>query len=61
MNAGGALCLGYCDTFAITAQPEHCPLEKSSDHCDKKVSQDTGSDAIAASTDEMDCCPLAVS
>lgn len=61
LNAGGALCVAYCQTFDITAEPEHCPLKKkTSEHCDKKDQQISDSDTIATAPGEMDCCPLTI-
>ena len=59
LNAGGALCVGYCQTFEVAAEEaEHCPLKKATHHCDT----DKGStDAIAIGSNEMDCCPMTVS
>ncbi len=61
LNAGGALCVAYCQTFDITAEPEHCPLKKTSEHCDKKDQQNNESYTVASAPGEMDCCPLTFS
>jgi|SRR5687767_6672370 len=61
LNAGGAVCVTYCQTFEITAEEsEHCPLKKTEDHCDKGASEPRA-DAIAFGGDELDCCPMTVS
>jgi hypothetical protein len=59
LNAGGALCVAYCQGFDVEAKTEHCPLAKSSEHCDKNNKGENG--AIAVSDNEMDCCPMTVS
>ncbi|HKX83792.1 MAG TPA: hypothetical protein VJL58_06220 [Pyrinomonadaceae bacterium] len=60
LNAGGALCVAYCQNFDEAAEPEHCPLQKLSDHCDKaQVAQD--SSAAYLGYHSPDCCPMTVS
>jgi hypothetical protein len=60
LNAGGAMCIGYCQTFDITAEPEHCPLKKLSEHCDKTGETDHSYTSLVSGS-EIDCCPMAVS
>lgn len=61
LNAGGALCLGYCQTFDISAGSELSSLEKGAEHCDKKHLADDSSSSIGVAPTEMDCCPVAIS
>lgn len=57
LNAGGTMCVAYCQTFDIAAEPEHCPLKKLSEHCDKGEANTHS----VANTGEFDCCPMTVS
>jgi hypothetical protein len=60
MNAGGAMCVAYCQGFAKAAETEHCPLQKASHHCNKaKTEGDPSSESIGSHFD--DCCPMTVS
>lgn len=63
MNAGGAVCVAYCQSSEIAAieAPEHCPLKKAASHCDKPGDSEDKRDAISMQTDELDCCPMTVS
>ena|SRR5687767_6282667 len=62
LNAGGAVCIAYCQTFEIAAEEsEHGPLKKTEDHCDKTGTSEPDSDSIALGSDEFDCCPMTVS
>ena len=62
LNAGGAVCVTYCQSFELAAdEAEHCPLKKTEDHCDKTAASEPDSDAIALGSDEFDCCPMTVS
>jgi hypothetical protein len=60
LNAGGAMCVAYCQTFNVTAEPEHCPLKKLSNHCDKANESDLSA-AASIGTGESDCCTMTVS
>lgn len=59
LNAGGALCVAYCQTFDLAAEPEHCPLKKKTNHCDP--SEDPSNVVDKIGSHEMDCCPMTVS
>ena len=59
LNAGGALCVAYCQTFDIAAEPEHCPLKKKAEHCDP--SENSSNLVSVIGSHEMDCCPMTVS
>jgi hypothetical protein len=60
LNAGGAVCVAYCQTFDIAAaESEHCPLKKISNDCDGDDEQ--ASDSATVLGDELDCCPMTVS
>jgi hypothetical protein len=63
MNAGGAVCVAYCQSFEIAAieAPEHCPLKKAGSHCDKAGEGEDKRDSIATQAGELDCCPMTVS
>src|SRR4030095_5419070 len=61
LNAGGAVCVAYCQGFDLKAEKEHCPHEKYSKHCNKKANHEKGSKAINLPEGEMDCCPFTVS
>lgn len=60
LNAGGALCVGYCQSFDVKAETEHCPLQKLSDHCDKAQDNKNPSAAYLG-YHSPDCCPMTVS
>lgn len=61
LNAGGALCVAYCQSFGIAdIEKDHCPLAKLDDHC-KKASQTSDGDSVSIAENEMGCCPLTVS
>ena len=62
LNAAGALCVAYCQSFDLRADTEHCPLAKSSERCDKsKNSENPPTASFAVDGDEMGCCPMTVS
>ena len=58
LNAGGALCVGYCRAFVLEAAAnQHCPLAKLNDHC--KKAKDTASESDAFnSVRPAQCCPM---
>src|SRR5687767_13736630 len=60
LNAGGAMCVAYCQSFDVAAEEEHCPLKKLSEHCD---GADDDQKPFAASfvSHSADCCPMTVS
>ena len=60
LNAGGAVCVAYCQSMMqAEATAEHCPLKKSDSHCNKKSNVETpGATAIAG--DEIFCCSVSV-
>ncbi|PYS88619.1 MAG: hypothetical protein DMF62_09375 [Acidobacteria bacterium] len=58
LNAGGALCIGYCRAFVIEAAAnQHCPLAKLNDHC-KKAKQTTSESNAINSVRPAQCCPM---
>jgi hypothetical protein len=60
LNAGGAMCVAYCQGLGEPAETEHCPLQKASHHCDKaKAESDPSAESIGSHFD--DCCPMTVS
>lgn len=59
LNATGAVCVAYCRSFVIGTLTEHCPLEKTSKHCDK--TKQGGSHSISLGNVDSDCCPMTVS
>lgn len=59
LNAGGAMCVAYCQAFDTVAESEHCPLKKTSEDCDGQAEQ--SSDSAAVLGHELDCCPMTVS
>jgi hypothetical protein len=60
LNAGGAMCVAYCQNIDETAEAEHCPLQKLSDHCDKAQNNKNPSAAYLG-YHSPDCCPMTVS
>ena len=61
LNAGGAVCVAYCQSFDISAKTDHCPLQELSEHCNKPRNKASDSNAIANTTREPDCCPFTIS
>lgn len=59
LNASGAACVAYCETFEVTAETEHCPLKKLSEDCDK--TNEPTPQSISLDSHEIDCCPMSVS
>jgi hypothetical protein len=59
LNAGGAACLAYCETFEIS-DADHCPLSRKSDHCNGAAEPSNSSEFIESTS--VDCCqlPLAI-
>ena len=63
LNAGGAVCVAYCQSFGIAAaaESEHCPLKKASAvHCDKSQDDNDKRDSMSVAAD-IECCPMTVS
>ncbi|HKP69540.1 MAG TPA: hypothetical protein VJV05_09665 [Pyrinomonadaceae bacterium] len=59
LNAGGAVCVAYCQSMLQAADSaEHCPLKKTDSHCNKKSNLE--SDATAIGGDEIFCCSVTV-
>ena len=58
LNAGGAVCVAYCQTFDLKADAEHSSTQIVSGHCDRAANHSDDSNAIAEPTDDMDCCPF---
>ncbi len=59
LNAGGAACVAYCQTFDLATEPaDHCPLKKSSEHCDR---ENNGPSFAELGSHDLDCCPMTVS
>ena len=61
LNAGGAVCVAYCQTFDQKVDFGHSSLQKSSGHCDRAADQLGDSNEIANPTGDMDCCPFTTS
>lgn len=61
LNAGGAVCVAYCQSFALAAEPEHCPLRKAEEHCDRSRETKEKPTSIGQTSGEIDCCPMTVS
>jgi hypothetical protein len=63
LNAGGAVCVAYCQSYEIAAvESEHCPLKKpASEHCDKSVKESEDHASVNIQTGELDCCPMTIS
>ena len=59
MNAGGAVCVAYCQSVVLNAADEHCPLAKKDQHCDRSAPDNKDETALTAGT--LDCCPMVVS
>jgi hypothetical protein len=60
LNAGGAVCVAYCNKFIESGKAEHCPLSKNGKHCDReKNTQHESGKAVDGKG--MDCCPMTVS
>lgn len=61
-NAGGAVCVAYCQGFTQSAaQKDHCPLAKFGAHCPKqKSSTQNGPAYVEFNDNSMDCCVLSV-
>jgi|SRR5687767_5679218 len=59
LNAGGAMCVSYCQTFDAAGEGEHCPLKKTSEHCDGQSEHQ--SDLASLGSHNLDCCPMTVS
>jgi hypothetical protein len=61
-NAGGAVCVAYCQGFTQSAdQKNHCPLAKFGAHCPKsKNPTQNGPAYIEFNDNSMDCCVLSV-
>lgn len=58
LNAGSALCVGYCRAFILkAAAAEHCPLATLNDHC-KKASRATSEGNAIDSVRPAQCCPM---
>jgi hypothetical protein len=60
LNAGGLLCVAYCQDWEFTASADHCPIAKASD-CDKTDEITFESDAVAVEDHSADCCPFTIS
>ena len=60
LNAGGAMCVAYCQTFEFTPEPEHCPLKRLSGDC-HKAKVDDRTLHFSAEGNNTDCCPMTVS
>lgn len=58
LNAGGAMCVAYCQTFDMAEESgDHCPLKKK-EHCDSH----SDNPSFATLNDHgLDCCPMTVS
>ena len=62
LNAGGAVCLAYCESAsAQDAQAEHCPLKKATPDCHHSAQQSQPStDAATLESESVTCCTLAI-
>src|SRR5688572_6168404 len=58
LNAGGAVCVAYCQTFDLKADAEHSSNQKGAGHCDRAANHTYDSNVIDEPTGEMDCCPF---
>ena len=61
LNAGGVVCVAYCQSFDISAKTEHCPLQKPSEHCNRSEKRANDPGTKVTPTEEADCCPFTVS
>src|SRR5687767_11280236 len=63
LNANAAVCVAYCQTseIAVVGPPEHYPLKKTVEHCDKSATTENREDVFSVSAGGLDCCPIAVS
>jgi hypothetical protein len=61
LNAGGSACIAYCQTFDSAAAADHCPLEKTANHCDKEAEVEENTDSVGIEGTRLDCCPMTVS
>ena len=63
LNAGGALCVAYCQSSfeAAQEQKDHCPLTKKAGHCDPEQQMRDGNRFASIGSSEIDCCPMTVS
>ncbi|HJS52476.1 MAG TPA: hypothetical protein VJ781_11290 [Pyrinomonadaceae bacterium] len=61
LNAGGAVCVGYCQTFDSKVSSDHSSRQKVSGHCDRAAEHARDSNVVAETTREMDCCPFTTS
>jgi hypothetical protein len=61
LNAGGAVCVAYCQAFDIAAEQENHTPDGQSEHCDKSKVENDGPVLAAAGDHELDCCPMTVS
>lgn len=61
-NAGGAVCVGYCQGFTRSAaQKDHCPLAKFGAHCPKSESSTHDGQAyIEFNENSIDCCVMSI-
>ncbi len=60
LNAGGGVCVAYCQTMDAVVEGDHCPLKKKSKHCVKGTDGDDGTQTNVWASYEFDYCPMTV-
>ncbi len=62
LNAGGSVCVAYCQTFDLADETEHFPVQELPEHCNKSKSGADDSNAVVTTeSEEADCCPFTIS
>lgn len=63
LNAGGFVCVAYCQSSlkSFADSQDHCPLQKSSEHCDPAEKADLPDGADSIGTNKIECCRMAFS
>jgi hypothetical protein len=63
LNAGGTVCLAYCQGFGqTTAAKDHCPLQKAGSDCEgSKNHAKSSSGQQALDLRSLECCTLSIS
>ncbi len=60
LNAGGGVCVAYCQTMDAVVESDHCPLKKQSKHCGKVTDRGDETQTTVWASYEFDYCPMTV-
>ncbi|MBA3352797.1 MAG: hypothetical protein H0U23_10295 [Blastocatellia bacterium] len=60
LNAGGGVCVAYCQTMDAVVETDDCPLKKKSKDCAKGTDGDDGTQTTVWASYEFDYCPMTV-